>query len=195
MIFPIEEIFEKIATGGPLMVLLMLLCVLMTTRGLISAVQLHYAHKQIKAILKTKTFGAKDTVWVDFAQYYLENRSGIDPIDSGLRETMCASVTLNMCQGRSVLVCASVATLIGLLGTVMGMVSSFNTIALFGFIDISSMADGVAQALITTQSGLLVAVIGVVLGRMVKQQAKAFSVLLNDFLLKTGKAPKDYKYA
>ncbi len=195
MIFPIEEIFEKLAAGGPLMVPLMLVCVLMTARGLISAVQLHYAKKQIKAILKTKTFGAKDAVWADFAQYYRENRSGIDPIDSELRETMRASVILNMCQGRSVLVCASAATLLGLLGTVTGMVSSFNTIAFFGFTDISSMADGVAQALITTQSGLMVAVIGVVLGRMVKQQAKAFSVLLNDFLLKTGKAPKDYKHA
>ena len=195
MIFPIEEIVEKLAAGGPLMVPLLVVCVLMTARGLISAVQLHFATKRIRAILQTKSFRADDTEWADFAKYYRENRSGLDPIDAQLRDTMRASVILNMNQGRSVLVCASAATLLGLLGTVTGMVSSFNTIAFFGFTDISSMADGVAQALITTQSGLMVAVIGVVLGRLVKQQSNAFSVLLNDFLLKTGKAPKEYKHA
>jgi biopolymer transport protein ExbB len=52
---------------------------------------------------------------------------------------------------------ASVSTLLGLLGTVLGMVRSFTALTRGGAEQVSSLAEGVSQALVTTQAGLVVA--------------------------------------
>ncbi|MCL2206951.1 MAG: MotA/TolQ/ExbB proton channel family protein [Fibromonadales bacterium] len=52
---------------------------------------------------------------------------------------------------------AAIAPLLGLLGTVMGMVHTFETIKNFGFGNPVLLADGISEALLTTQAGLLVA--------------------------------------
>jgi biopolymer transport protein ExbB len=57
-------------------------------------------------------------------------------------------------------VLAAVAPLLGLLGTVTGMITTFNVISLFGTGNAKAMAGGISEALITTQSGLLVAIPG-----------------------------------
>ena len=54
-------------------------------------------------------------------------------------------------------VMASAAPLLGLLGTVTGMVSTFEVMTLYGNQNPVLMADGISEALISTQSGLLVA--------------------------------------
>ena len=56
-----------------------------------------------------------------------------------------------------VAVMASAAPLLGLLGTVTGMVSTFEVITLYGNQNPVLMADGISEALISTQSGLLIA--------------------------------------
>lgn len=55
-------------------------------------------------------------------------------------------------------VIAGVAPLMGLLGTVVGMIRTFQTITLFGSGDPKLMADGISQALVTTVEGLVVAI-------------------------------------
>ena len=50
----------------------------------------------------------------------------------------------------------NMATMIGLLGTVLGMIQSFELIAKMGTGDASVVADGIFQALITTAAGLIV---------------------------------------
>ena len=58
---------------------------------------------------------------------------------------------------KTIAVFASVAPLLGLLGTVSGMVSTFTVIHLFGSSNPVLMADGIAESLITTQAGLVAA--------------------------------------
>jgi biopolymer transport protein ExbB len=52
---------------------------------------------------------------------------------------------------------AAVAPLLGLLGTVIGMIETFQAITLFGTGDPKQMAGGISQALVTTMLGLIVA--------------------------------------
>jgi biopolymer transport protein ExbB/TolQ len=54
-------------------------------------------------------------------------------------------------------VMATVAPLLGLLGTVSGMVHTFDVITLYGNQNPVLMAGGISEALITTQSGLVIA--------------------------------------
>lgn len=54
--------------------------------------------------------------------------------------------------------CANVATLLGLFGTVWGLIHSFMRISESQVADIATMAPGIAEALITTLAGLIVAI-------------------------------------
>jgi biopolymer transport protein ExbB len=57
-------------------------------------------------------------------------------------------------------VLATVAPLFGLLGTVTGMITTFDVITLFGTGNAKAMAGGISEALVTTQSGLVVSIPG-----------------------------------
>lgn len=58
---------------------------------------------------------------------------------------------------KSIKLIATVAPLLGLLGTVIGMIETFQAITLFGTGDPKLMAGGISQALVTTMLGLIVA--------------------------------------
>lgn len=53
---------------------------------------------------------------------------------------------------------ASISPMLGLLGTVIGMIRSFNVIALQGTGDPQALAGGISEALITTEAGLIIAI-------------------------------------
>jgi biopolymer transport protein ExbB len=55
-------------------------------------------------------------------------------------------------------VCASAAPLLGLLGTVTGMIHTFRLISVFGTGSAPVLSAGIAEALITTEYGLYVAI-------------------------------------
>ncbi len=58
---------------------------------------------------------------------------------------------------------AAAAPLLGLLGTVTGMIETFRLINIFGTGDAKSLASGISEALITTEYGLIVAIPSLIL--------------------------------
>ena len=75
-------------------------------------------------------------------------------------------------------VIAAVAPLLGLLGTVTGMIATFQAITLFGTGDPKLMAGGISQALVTTVLGLTVAIPLVLLHSVVASRSKALIEVL-----------------
>ncbi|USD38320.1 MULTISPECIES: MotA/TolQ/ExbB proton channel family protein [Ferrimonas] len=75
---------------------------------------------------------------------------------------------------------AAIAPLLGLLGTVNGMIATFDVIALFGTGNAKAMAGGISESLITTQSGLTVAIPGMFLGVILNRRARRLSQTLNE---------------
>ena len=57
-----------------------------------------------------------------------------------------------------VAICAASAPLLGLLGTVTGIINTFKQITIFGSGDVKSLSGGISEALITTKFGLIVAI-------------------------------------
>ena len=53
---------------------------------------------------------------------------------------------------------AAVAPLLGLFGTIIGMINTFQAITLFGTGDPKTMASGISEALVTTWLGLMCAI-------------------------------------
>lgn len=58
----------------------------------------------------------------------------------------------------TLVILASITPLLGLLGTVTGMIATFQSITLFGTGDPKMMSGGISQALVTTELGLAVAI-------------------------------------
>jgi biopolymer transport protein ExbB len=75
---------------------------------------------------------------------------------------------------------AMVAPLLGLLGTVTGMIITFQMITLFGAGDPKAMAGGISQALITTVLGLVVAIPTVLLHTLVNGKAQGILHILEE---------------
>lgn len=67
---------------------------------------------------------------------------------------------------------AAIAPLLGLLGTVGGMIKTFAVIAEFGTGNARALASGISEALITTQTGLVVAVPGLFLAGFLARRSE-----------------------
>lgn len=133
-----------------------------------------YIGKSVKIIrtdLLDETVSREEAM--DAAKRHLKNRRGIlarelryalnvaEQNPKNFRDYMQVRVIKTaqyMEQGNHVIsVMAAAAPLLGLLGTVTGMVATFDVITLYGNQNPVLMADGISEALISTQSGLLVA--------------------------------------
>ena len=71
----------------------------------------------------------------------------------------------------AILILAATAPLLGLFGTVSGMVETFKVIGIYGMGNAQAMASGIREAMITTQAGLLVAIPGIFIGQVLKKKA------------------------
>lgn len=80
----------------------------------------------------------------------------------------------------SIKILAAVAPLMGLLGTVTGMIQTFQAITLFGTGDPKLMAGGISQALVTTVEGLTVAIPLVLLHSIVASRSKELVHILEE---------------
>lgn len=73
--------------------------------------------------------------------------------DAGRQEVPALEKNLNW-----LAICAAISPLIGLLGTVTGMIKVFKVVALEGPGNPYAMAAGISEALVTTATGLIVAI-------------------------------------
>ena len=69
-------------------------------------------------------------------------------------------------------ICAASAPLLGLLGTVTGIINTFKMITIFGSGDVKSLSGGISEALITTKFGLIVAIPSLLLHAFLSRKAR-----------------------
>ena len=69
-------------------------------------------------------------------------------------------------------VLGAIAPLLGLLGTVIGMITTFDVMAIYGTGNAKAMAAGISEALITTQTGLLVAIPGLYMKNFLERRSR-----------------------
>lgn len=79
---------------------------------------------------------------------------------------------------------ASIGPLLGLLGTVLGMIRIFSAVTKQGVSDPSILAGGIAEALITTASGLVVAIPALIFYRYFNRRIEGFVVGMEGEALK-----------
>lgn len=109
---------------------------------------------------------------------HLESGPDTDTLELRLSEAVLQEVPRINRYISMLKIIAAVAPLMGLLGTVTGMIITFQAITLFGAGDPRLMAGGISQALITTVLGLCVAIPMLLLHNLVQTRAKSLSEIL-----------------
>lgn len=106
------------------------------------------------------------------ASVFRNIRDGSERLDEAIAEGLIAEGRRIQLFGTAILVIAAVSPLLGLLGTVTGMISTFDVITKFGTGDPKLLSGGISTALITTELGLIVAIPTLVLGNLLKGWAE-----------------------
>ena len=119
-----------------------------------------------------------------FMANFLKERTGSRKVDMGILDLCVIRQRPYITRYLAVIgVLAAIAPLFGLLGTVTGMVTTFEVIALFGTGNAKAMAGGISEALITTQSGLLVAIPGLFMSAFLIRRAKGIQSRLDELVM------------
>ena len=141
--------FERIAQGK----LIGFIIVIIGLSGLIFA-----AYRYYKLYIYSKTISSNENSDVfNKIQSISDNANDVDTFERECDEVLL-TVNGNLSWGVNwIKFLAAVAPLLGLLGTVIGMIETFQAITVFGTGDPKQMAGGISQALVTTMLGLIFA--------------------------------------
>ena len=172
------NITERINQGGIVgyvIIALGILGVLLSAERLIS---LTIAGRKVKAQLESNT-PSDDNALGRVLQVYHNNREAdTETLELKLGEAILKETPALQRGILFIKVISVVAPLLGLLGTVTGMINTFQAITLFGTGDPKTMAGGISQALVTTVLGLTVAIPTVLLHTIVSGRSKTITQIL-----------------
>jgi len=144
--------------------------------GLIIAIMrwlaLSTADRKVKAQLKSETASTDNPLGRVLAAYESNRGADTETVELKLSEAALKEMP-DLTKGLLFIkVTSAVAPLMGLLGTVTGMIKTFQVITLYGAGDPKMMAGGISQALMTTVLGLVVAIPMVLLHTVVSGKSR-----------------------
>lgn len=90
---------------------------------------------------------------------------------------------------------AAIAPLLGLLGTVSGMITTFQLMTLFGSGDASSVSAGISEALVTTELGLVVAIPALLAHALMTRKVKSYYSQLETTAIHLSQLPSQERTA
>lgn len=171
---------ERVAQGGVIGYVILGLGAVGLLIALVRGVLLLAEGGKVKGQLKTPEAPKTNNSLGRILGVYNENKSEtVETIESRLDEAILKEMP-RITQGESIIkLLAAVAPLLGLLGTVVGMIETFQAITLFGTGDPKLMAGGISQALVTTMLGLIVAVPLLFAHTLVRSRSRAILEVLS----------------
>jgi biopolymer transport protein ExbB len=185
-LFPI---LEYCRSGGLMMVPIIAVSLVMWSLILIKLQEIHEINRNDVEILETVSrvrngvgLQTTGTPLSHVVFHFMEQITGDRQLNQDLlislvnRETSRLSKNINI-----IYVLASIAPLLGLLGTVGGMITTFDAIAMYGTGNARAMAQGISAALITTQSGLFVSIPGLFMASFLHRRIGRIAQQLDEF--------------
>jgi biopolymer transport protein ExbB len=116
------------------------------------------------------------------------NRCGDAGLDRRILERYALRQKLLLWRSLGVITAlAAAAPLLGLLGTVTGMIKTFEAITSFGAGNAKALAAGISEALVTTQSGLLVGIPALFMARLIRHRARLLNNRLDETVMAAGR--------
>ncbi len=177
----LETMWRFVQTGGPIMIPLVLISIWMwylIVQKLLWIFRIRRYPLKISEALNVmaappKQLGGHDTPRSGALNYFLGQRRFNPEPDRIMWEVAVKRQLFPLNRHMAaILVLATVAPLLGLLGTVTGMVDTFRVIGVQGASNPQALASGIKEALITTQTGLLIAIPGLLAGQTLRKMIR-----------------------
>ena len=171
---------ERISQGGVVGYIILALAVIGILLACIRMTILSAQAKRIKKQMSSETPDEKNALGRVMAVYEKNAGADTETLELHLGEAISAEIP-KLSRGINwIKIISVVAPLLGLLGTVTGMIDVFETMALFGTGDPKLMAGGISQALITTVLGLVAAIPCVFLHTMTNNMSRELIQILQE---------------
>jgi biopolymer transport protein ExbB len=183
-----ETLSEHVRKGGPVMIPIFALAgltFLVASFKWLSMVHLRApAPKRVRAfldsVIERDPVGAKQKANAIGGPVGMMLSTGVDHLDEP-RELIEEVLYEKVLETRLSLdrylpfiaISAAAAPLLGLLGTVTGIINTFKLITVFGSGDVKTLSGGISEALITTEFGLIVAIPSLLLHAFLSRKARA----------------------
>lgn len=185
-----ETLWEHIKKGGPVMWPIGVLAGAALLVALFKWVMMLFvrmpSERRVREVLRAVGAGdrAKATALVAKLRGPLGRmlETGVATMDSGrdvMEESMYEVMHKTQLKAQSLLpfvaISAAAAPLLGLLGTVTGIMNTFSLITIYGTGDVKTLSSGISEALITTEYGLIVAIPSLLLHAYLSSKARKIS--------------------
>ncbi|SON49776.1 MotA/TolQ/ExbB proton channel family protein [Vibrio tapetis] len=149
------ELKDRLEHGGVVGKIILGLLALGIVIALYRGAVLLYVRQQIRSQLKSPSTPKNNPLGRVLAVYDQEQKRSVEALELRLLETI-VDEQQGLEKGLSMLkLLAALAPMLGLLGTVTGMIETFQVITQFGNGDPKVMAGGISMALVTTVLGLV----------------------------------------
>lgn len=173
----LDKTFELLETGGFVMYPLLMVSIVMFFLIVKKFVEIRDFTRGDRPVIECLQSigkpGFMAAPWQkEIIREFLFKRTFDDDLDKSILEVLkLRQSRFIMGSVKSIAILASVAPLLGLFGTVTGMITTFMVIATSGTGDARALASGISEALITTQTGLVVAVPGLFLANFLRRRS------------------------
>lgn len=171
---------ERIDQGGIVGYIILALAVIGVLLALWRMIKLAAETKRMKKQIEEKAANENNSLGRVMKVYQNNASTDVETLELHLSEAISAEIP-SLTRGINwIKIISVVAPLLGLLGTVTGMIDVFETMSLFGTGDPKLMAGGISQALITTVLGLVAAIPCVFLHTMTNNRSRALITILEE---------------
>ncbi len=183
-----QTLWQHIKQGGPVMVPILAMAGAALLVALYKFVGMLFLHKPsqkqlselLEAVAGNDQQAALNKARAIKGPFGKMLSSGVEHLKEGrelMEEVMYETVLSTRLKLRRMLpfiaICAASAPLLGLLGTVTGIISTFKLITVFGSSDVKMLSGGISEALITTEFGLIVAIPSLLLHAFLSRKANS----------------------
>ena len=148
--------------------------------GLFKIVSLFLMGSSMRSTAKSKRAGTGNPLARVFETYEQNKSASVETLELKLDETILQEAPKIERFNEIVKVLAAVAPLLGLLGTVIGMIITFTAITIYGAGDPQLMAGGISTALVTTVLGLVAAIPLILVHAIASAMARGNQQLLDE---------------
>ncbi|CCE25630.1 DUF3450 family protein [Methylotuvimicrobium alcaliphilum] len=180
MLIQAPDSIERIQQGGGIGYIILLLGGFGLAYGLYRLLMLTQTHKRVSEQIASTEVSEANPLGRIIAAVEQNQTQNTETLELILDEAITREVPV-LEKGLSMIkLLAAVAPLLGLLGTVTGMIATFQSISLFGTGDPKLMASGISQALVTTMLGLCAAVPLLFLHSLLAYRSRALIQILDE---------------
>jgi len=174
------ELGDRVDQGGVVGYIILALGAVGILLAIWRMIVLNIEAGRINKQMKTESVDEKNALGRVMAVFNANKKSDTETLELHLGEAIAAEIP-RLTRGIGwIKIISVVAPLLGLLGTVTGMIDVFETMSLFGTGDPKLMAGGISQALVTTVLGLVAAIPCVFLHTLTNNRSRALIMILEE---------------